>query len=160
MHIYIYYPTALYSVRCTWNSVPLYSSITMHHSISRPSDNKYCTGDFSVSPPTAQELSHERGGLFPFSYTSQNRQCIERAFRLCVRTWGIFWRPLHVNPPQISSVVSVTMKLHSIRMTRLGITQTGISPQACCPSYSSKMLLADASVNPEFRNDLVACVCR
>jgi hypothetical protein len=61
-----------------------------------------------------------------FNYhLSAMRQCIERAFALLVKRWGIFWRPLYCSLNRWSLVCTVAAKLHNfcIDMNEGGETQ-------------------------------------
>jgi hypothetical protein len=50
-----------------------------------------------------------------FNYhLSAMRQCIERAFGIYIRRWGIFWRPLIFHHSRWSLVCSVCAKLHNL----------------------------------------------
>ena len=47
-------------------------------------------------------------------YLSRCRQCIERAFGMLVRRWGVLWRRLSCNFTKWSLVVAVCAKLHNL----------------------------------------------
>lgn len=47
-------------------------------------------------------------------YLSSMRQCIERAFGLLTKRWGIFWRPLACRFDKWSTIVTVCCKLHNL----------------------------------------------
>jgi hypothetical protein len=46
-------------------------------------------------------------------YLSSMRQCIERAFGMLTKRWGIFWRPLSCQFIRWSLVVTAAAKLHN-----------------------------------------------
>jgi hypothetical protein len=46
-------------------------------------------------------------------YLSSMRQCIERAFGMLTKRWGIFWRPLTCQFNRWSLVITVAAKLHN-----------------------------------------------
>eukprot|EP01031_Cornospumella_fuschlensis_P030234 gene30234-36538_t len=46
-------------------------------------------------------------------YLSSMRQCIERAFGILTRRWGIFWRPLNVQFNEWANICNVCAKLHN-----------------------------------------------
>jgi hypothetical protein len=87
-------------------------------------DNRYfCIGDEAFST-TDQMLSPWPGrgiGRWKDSFNfwlSHSRQCIERAFGMLIKRWGIFWRPLTCSYERWSLVVMVCMKLHNLCMDR------------------------------------------
>ena len=41
------------------------------------------------------------------------RQCIERAFGLLTKRWGIFWRPLQCDFDRWPTIINVCAKLHN-----------------------------------------------
>lgn len=96
-------------------------------------DNKLLPGYHVVLddayPCNKQELSPWKGKTLPVEkdafnyYLSLHRQCIERAFGLLVRRWGIFWRPLSVSMQHRALVVRVCCKLHNICVDRFGMTE-------------------------------------
>jgi len=50
-----------------------------------------------------------------FNYhLSRMRQCIERAFGILTRRWGIFWRPLQCDPSKWTLIIQVCAKLHNV----------------------------------------------
>jgi hypothetical protein len=49
-------------------------------------------------------------------YLALKRQCIEGAFGLLTRCWGILWRPLQMNFAHIKLVLRVLCKLHNMRV--------------------------------------------
>ena len=51
-------------------------------------------------------------------HLSVMRQCIERAFGILVRRWGIFWRPLTVHFTRWRLVLRVCAKLHNLCVDR------------------------------------------
>lgn len=60
-------------------------------------------------------------GLWKDSFNywlSHSRQCIERAFGMLVKRFGIFWRRLYFSYERWSSVITLCMKLHNLCLTR------------------------------------------
>jgi hypothetical protein len=54
-----------------------------------------------------------------FNYwLSHSRQCMERAFGMLTKRWGIFWRPFNFSLHCWSTVVLVCMKLHNFCLDR------------------------------------------
>jgi hypothetical protein len=51
-------------------------------------------------------------------HLSSMRQCIERAFGLLAKRWGIFWRPLSCQFDKWSNIATVCAKLHNFFIDR------------------------------------------
>jgi hypothetical protein len=75
---------------------------------------------------TDQELSPWRGKNLPpekdaFNYMlSKQRQCIERAFGILVKRWGIFWKALTIKLSNIPMVIRTACKLHNFIIDKYG----------------------------------------
>ena len=81
-------------------------------------DDAYVCNQQELSPWKGRQLSIEKDA-FNY-YLSLHRQCIERAFGLFVRRWGVFWRPLRISMLHRAQVVRVCCKLHNICIDRFG----------------------------------------
>jgi len=83
---------------------------------------QYCVLLDAAYTCTAQELTPWKGrNLTPYQDAwnflhAAKRQCIEGAFGLLVRCWGILWRALEMNFKHISLVLRVLCKLHNMRV--------------------------------------------
>ena len=70
-------------------------------------------------PCLKQELSPWKGQNLPLEkdafnmLLSKQRQCIERAFGILIKRWGIFWRELTTDLDLIPLIISVCCKLHN-----------------------------------------------
>jgi len=76
------------------------------------SDEAVSSTEYVVSPYSGRSI-----GLYRDSFNyhlSAMRQCIERAFGLLTRRWGIFWRPLSCDMARWSTIISVCAKLHNV----------------------------------------------
>jgi hypothetical protein len=79
-----------------------------------------CT-NYLLTPYSGRRLSVEHDS---WNYhLSALRQCIERAFGILVKRWGIFWRPFEFDMVHWATVVSVCMKLHNICVTENGTAE-------------------------------------
>ena len=78
----------------------------------------YLIGDeaFTNTPQFLTPYSGMGIEIWPDSFNyhlSSMRQCIERAFGLLTKRWGIFWRPLSCRQSKWSTVCTVAAKLHN-----------------------------------------------
>jgi hypothetical protein len=75
----------------------------------------------------ADKLKHKYDN-FNF-YASQLRICIEMAFGMMTRKWGMYRRPLLVGLDKIKFIVKVVGRLHNFCINkRIGETETGCNP--------------------------------
>ena len=74
-------------------------------------DNAYINADHLLVPFPGHNLSPKKNSFNYF--LSQLRICIENAFALLVRWWGILWRPLNVGLKNQTMLVESLFKLHN-----------------------------------------------
>ena len=77
-------------------------------------DNAYACGEQEFTPWKGKNLSPAKDAFNYF--LSLQRQCIERAFGMLYRCWGILWRPLMMNFQHIELTLRVLCKLHNLRV--------------------------------------------
>ncbi len=69
-----------------------------------------------------------------FNYhLSSMRQCIERAFGILTKRWGVFWRPLNVRLKNWGLVCIVAAKLHNFCIDEQGPEVPDINPMDIQP---------------------------
>ena len=76
------------------------------------SDEAVSANEFVLSPYPGRGI-----GLYRDSFNyhlSAMRQCIERAFGMLTRRWGIFWRPLTCDMSRWPLIITVCAKLHNV----------------------------------------------
>lgn len=79
-------------------------------------DEAFSNTDQILSPWSGSGLGAWRDS---FNYwLSHSRQCIERAFGMLCRRFGIFWRKCSFSQPRWSLVIMVCMKLHNLCLDR------------------------------------------
>lgn len=72
-------------------------------------DNAYVCGPSLVVPGTDDDFNFEHSSL---------RMCIERAFGMLIRRWGILWRPLEVKFERRAKLISACCLLHNFCIDR------------------------------------------
>ena len=74
------------------------------------------------SPWKGRKLSAEQD-TFNY-YLSLHRQCVERAFGILVRRWGILWRKLEIQLSKIPILLKCLARLHNVCVNRFGVLQS------------------------------------
>jgi len=75
-------------------------------------DEIFNCNEFMLTPYGGRNIGAARDS---FNYhLSRMRQCIERAFGILTRRWGIFWRPLNCDPTKWTLIIQVCAKLHNV----------------------------------------------
>jgi len=74
----------------------------------------FINGDsaFNLGPGMMVPTNKEATTDFDFEQSS-NRICIECAFGILVRHWGILWRPLEMKPKRRAPIIGACMRLHN-----------------------------------------------
>jgi hypothetical protein len=74
----------------------------------------FINGDsaFNLGPGMMVPTNKEATTDFDFEQSS-NRICIECAFGILVRRWGILWRPLEMKPKRRAPIIGACMRLHN-----------------------------------------------
>jgi hypothetical protein len=70
-------------------------------------DSAYISSDQMIVP-----MNKPGGTHFDFVQSS-NRMCIECAFGMLIRRWGILWRPIEVRADRRAKLISCCMRLHN-----------------------------------------------
>ena len=84
----------------------------LHQDFNIVLDEAYPCSPQEMSPWTGKKLPQEKDA-FNY-YLSLQRQCIERAFGILVKRWGIFWRPLRMRFDRRINVIKACCRLHNI----------------------------------------------
>ena len=105
-------------------------------------DEAFVTGPQFLTPWSGHGIGRAKD---TFNYNlSAMRQCIERAFGIMTKRWGIFWRPLVCGFKHWPEIITVCAKLHNFCVdegaeTRevLPATLESIQPGDCCDWQSN-----------------------
>jgi hypothetical protein len=115
-------------------------------------DEYYVVGDEAFTN-TQQFLVPWSGrgiGLWKDSFNyhlSAMRQCIERAFGLLTRRWGIFWRPLQCEYARWSDIGTVCAKLHNFCIDNNDPSPCGRPPRDIMPGDAWRVV--DNNISPD-----------
>jgi len=94
-------------------------------------DSAYVSSDQMVVPYGKTENTH-----FDFVQSS-NRMCIECAFGILIRRWGILWRPLEVDFHRRANLIGCCMRLHNFcidsRITEAHLAEMDGRPAVAVP---------------------------
>jgi hypothetical protein len=100
-------------------------------------------------PYSGQGIGSEKDA---FNYhLSSMRQCIERAFGVLTKRWGVFWRPLSCAYDRWSLVCTVAAKLHNYLIERNDAVPEEVHPSSLQPDDVWQVIDNGSDMDPEFK---------
>jgi len=94
------------------------TSLGMDIAAGKLPDQYFINGDSAYVSSPQMVVPYNKTAETHFDFLqSSNRMCIECAFGMLIRRWGVLWRPIQVDFPRRTKLISCCMVLHNYCIT-------------------------------------------